>query len=260
MVQAILAGRKTQTRRLITPGQSGMCSIPKARLDWNGDVFPNGSFGVKLRELADPELLWRVAPKALVGDIIWVRESFAPVGHAELPYRYRADHLNPYSVRWKPSIHMPLAAARIWLRCTGVKAERVQDISTADIMAEGVQVPCSEDDTVLWSLGDQNSTLSLRYELEDTCGRTGEDFVMFVHWAKLWIDINGRESWDANPWVWAYSFDVLSTTGLADAIMNNARRNGHKDMMKMTMVPKELHGAEIHNDSSSTAISLRSKI
>lgn len=208
MVQAILAGRKTQTRRI--------AKLP------DGTVACWHDGGEWIAENAEGKCwIKTIRPKCKVGDVIWVRESCAIVGHPELPYRYRADHLNPTSVRWTPSIHMPKTAARIWLRCTGVKAERVQDISTADIIAEGVQVPTTKYGSVLWTRGEQNSTLSLRYELEDTCGRTGEDFMMlviFVHWAKLWIDINERESWDANPWVWAYSFEVLSTTGKPDNI------------------------------------------
>ena len=83
---------------------------------------------------------------------------------------------------WKPSIHMPRWASRITLEVTGVRVERVQDISIADAMAEGV-VECNE------SLRGLEPCMEWRYAYED-----------------LWNSINGPGAWDSNPWVWVVGF------------------------------------------------------
>lgn len=223
MVQAILAGRKTQTRRIAT-------NIPDVAVNvW---PIPNVGWFCNTQE---HEALHskKMRPKCEVGDLIWVRETFCELHKNHVITKrhvYLAD-MDPvledirqeyikagYNYKWKPSIHMPKAAARIWLRCTGVKAERVRDISMKDIIAEGVRCPVGSKGTVLWTSGEKNSTLDLLNMISQNSTRTRDDLFLFIHWAKLWIDINGRESWDANPWVWAYSFEVLSTNGRPDNI------------------------------------------
>jgi len=215
MVEAILAGRKTQTRRIQNPQQD-----------------PAG-----IHEAG----IW---PKCQPGDLIYVREEHYAFGRwlkngisektGRQKWRFSDETLNngfsyqyPDTMRHKehvvkrpalgwhkrPSMFMPLAAARIWLRCTGVRAERVQSISKEDIKAEGVQVPVDIKGHVLWTLGEKNSTMELQRTIPREVHMGNDWFVFLVHWAQLWIDINGRESWDANPWVWVYEFEVLSTTG-----------------------------------------------
>ncbi|MGE5866558.1 MAG: hypothetical protein ACM32J_15885, partial [Rhizobacter sp.] len=92
------------------------------------------------------------------------------------------DHVPEHAVRWKPSIHMPRAASRITLEGTGVRVERLQDISRGDAMAEGCPSPNMRD---------------------------GDDPRKW--YADLWDSINGASScWDANPWVWVVEFKRIT--------------------------------------------------
>jgi hypothetical protein len=124
-------------------------------------------------------------PFGAVGDQLWVRETFA--GDYGCGFIYAADHPNSdirkgdlddgeqTLRRWTPSIHMPRDASRITLEIVGVRVERLNDISEADAMAEGV---------TKGPLDPWQSTAFMR----------------------LWESINGPESWAANPWVWVLEF------------------------------------------------------
>lgn len=160
--------------------------------------------------------------KLFPGLILWVRESFAlendgeyygenmpndgrPVKHVEgirdisnsyhLIPRYRATEPEPHIVtekqfddgddhtRWKPSIHMPRWASRLMLEITGVRVERLQDISEEDASAEGCFTP------------------------EASYAQNGPRAGM-INYKWIWQSINGEASWNANPWVWALTFKV----------------------------------------------------
>ncbi|TXH90322.1 MAG: hypothetical protein E6Q78_05105 [Rhodoferax sp.] len=169
MVRAILAGTKTQTRRVVKPtpewiGKSGVLSF-------------NGRVG----------LPHAICPYGQPGDRLWVREAWNGYGPFKdgMHYYYRATDQNPDSTKWKPSIHMPRAASRITLEITGVRVERLQDISEADAKAEGYkEFPGSVNqmDPVTW-------------------------------YQALWEQINGPGAWDANPWVWVVKFKRLEGGG-----------------------------------------------
>lgn len=177
MVQAILAGRKTQTRRLI--------SFPK---DYDGKaVFNNHPFGLKYSSNEFDGCVKRLNSKWQKDDLLWVRESSCKNNtQTGWPYMYKASEETHYvnHIKWKPSIHMPKEAARIWLEVTNVRVERLHDISRGDCMAEGCPFPnmAKETNPKAW-------------------------------FSNLWQSINGQESWDANPWVWVVEFKVLSTAG-----------------------------------------------
>ena len=191
MVRATLDDIKTQTRRIF-----------KAK---NGGVWPNAN------DLPGMRQILRNCPSGQPGQRLWVRESHRSyaaydsesfkkmqsrlcVSDAEMsrvvPLRYDADD---HRVNWlradakqgkvRPSIHMPRWASRITLEITGVRVERLQDISEADAQAEGV-VPCAR--RVVGLPGGCDSHL---------CG-----------YRQLWSQINGKGSWDANPWVWVVEF------------------------------------------------------
>jgi hypothetical protein len=186
MVRAILDGRKTKTRRIVKPQperQPGMCHYSPtgwAETDANGGC-----------------LCHRVVRGGFwPGQRLWVRETF-DCDHCEYPHGdvaemrtmldYRATHdcttweagcpCNDENGRssWRPSIYMPRWASRITLEVTGVRVERLQDISEADAMAEGVGGRAQED-----------AYSSCRDEF-----------------AALWDSINGKRApWESNPWVW----------------------------------------------------------
>lgn len=195
MVRAILDGRKTQTRRpMKTPP-----TIPfsTACRDAAG-IYTSDEWGNQLERLRVPH-----AP----GDRLWVREAWAFEVNAigsmrdeEGPFVYGADQgseryrLHP---KWTPSIHMPRWASRLTLIVTDVRVQRLQDISGADAIAEGI--------TDGWSDGMHGYLI---YE-QGQCGEIPYPRYTaspVASYASLWDACYGSGAWDANPWVAATTF------------------------------------------------------
>lgn len=183
MVQAILAGRKTQTRRLTgleIPNQKPS-SYEFLGWDKNITVFksPEGKF-------RDCEPIYRE------GNILWVRETFDKIAW-EFLYKADDNSSNEFytAVTWKPSIHMPKEAARIFLKVTDVRVERLQDISGYEVVAEGVgKLPSARSMT----------QASIDYKTKEP--------QLKLEFSILWDSINGKKyPWDTNPWVWVYTFE-----------------------------------------------------
>jgi len=187
MVRALLDGVKTETRRLIKPGNHTIL---------RGGTFPGALDGPKYGvELDNHGVL--VAPYQK-GDILYVRETWAentiPHSSNYAGIEYRADYYGGKEpiLRWRPSIHMPKEAARIFLRVTDVRAERLQDIKSADCVSEGaVKRPdmTKRGDLVLHS--------RYRMEFADLWDSTIAPAVMADH------------GWGANPWVWVICFERI---------------------------------------------------
>jgi len=178
MVRALLDGSKTQTRRIVKP--------------WKGAEPSNNPVPADLSYLPDFTCYRSTCPYGRPGDQLWVREAFHRIHDDEtmefVRYGYRADSDWNGAV-WKPSIHMPRAASRIALEITGVRVERLQDISESDARAEG----CSASGwTPSYSNPDNAGIDSGKSATED--------------YAELWEQINGSGSWNANPWVWVVEF------------------------------------------------------
>jgi hypothetical protein len=169
MVQAILGGSKTQTRRAVN----------------------NKHIGSLEASLNLDEFAKKVCPYGTIGDRLWVRETWADIGYAMFTspyYVYRATDPewdeNESWRGWKSPIFMPRIASRITLEIVDIKVERVQDISEQDAIAEGVEF-------------DQYS------EPPSPC----DGIRAFHAYAKLWDSINGKTyPWDSNPWVWTVVF------------------------------------------------------
>lgn len=195
MVRAILDGRKTCTRRVINPQpQSRLCytyagSHKGCIGKW---TYPNKGAHEFLGEeyklpenIKDEELSKRWNPPYHTDDILYVRETWkkAPNGY----YYYEDWQRNDIAdvTKWKPSIHMPKEAARIWLKVTDVRVERLQDMTSEQISREGVEV---EYPHVL--NGEEK-----RYAFSTLWNSTIK---------KSDID---RYGWDANPYVWVISFE-----------------------------------------------------
>jgi hypothetical protein len=109
---------------------------------------------------------------------------------------------------WRPSIYMPRWASRIDLEITGVRVERLQDISEADAAAEGIKPNWIGSDLTGWSPEDHGY---LPHDTDDEGNVPGVDIYDDCWTAKrcyqrLWESINGAGSWDANPWCWAVDF------------------------------------------------------
>lgn len=182
MVQAITEGRKTVTRRKIDRDIINFCDVEVdgTLLDYQNC---HGDF-------INPIDLCRYK----VGDILYVRETWsihecvkcqagipALGGECKCEYVYRTNY-GATDFRWKPSIHMPKEAARIFLKVTDVRVERLQDITEEDAIAEGMS-------------------------------KTLVDGVVFIsakgNFHVLWDSLNIKRSygWEANPWVWVIEFE-----------------------------------------------------
>ena len=195
MVQAILKGRKTQTRRKISPEIPDGKHTPWNHRDSKVWQWQSGRANVNYKEDE------RQCPYGKPGDLLWVRETFAQEEiwdsiESKLEYLYRADYNDPL-VSYSPSIHMPKDAARIWLMIEDIRVERVQDISEADAIAEGIE-RISKNGLCSYK------SYAVKYPAE---------VFPYVSFQTLWISINGDESWKANPWVWVIRYRILSKTG-----------------------------------------------
>jgi hypothetical protein len=191
MVRAIQEGRKTQTRRIVKPQPEGSTTWLSQADSTDCGFYPNN-----IR--ANPARL--ACPYGQPGDRLWVRETWAPMStfdpSPETGAVYKADNHPSQSViacKWKPSIHMFRWASRITLEITGVRVERLQDISNEDCVAEGI--------TAIGKgvrMPDGRYAQSGRYETKASTVRQ--------LYSELWESINGSESWAANPWVWVVEF------------------------------------------------------
>jgi len=215
MVKAILEGRKVQTRRVIQPQPV----FDGEWVSWNvgGKDWFSGVTEDQMR--ADYGLLAR-CPCGAPGDRLWVRESFGVFGLSpsgvHLGYKARLpegktlaetdggldirnvdEHATAWAMRaldserWKPSIHMPRWASRITLEIKSIRVERLQEISEADAIAEGMQ---------------RSERTGMYPSPEGNCE--------FATWAFKygWDAINGKRkgcAWANNPWVWAIEFVKL---------------------------------------------------
>lgn len=212
MVRAILNGQKTQTRRVMKP-QPDPCPAPRGGHWWPSNVFKtmlhveeemqNGKGGWG-------GLVGDACPFGDVGDRIWVRETWAEAGASAPDLKlYRANypaHVPTHyenvppaeDVRWTPSIHMPRWASRITLEITGVRVERLNDISEEDARAEGIIdggcLNCGEPEPCNCSNPAPDATDAFAY---------------------LWQSIYGQENWNANPWVWVIEFKRIDGDGHA---------------------------------------------
>lgn len=228
MVQAIINGSKTMTRRI-----KGLEKINAAPNDWvltptkkkicrmYCDVNPNPikTFFIfenihtkEQIEIASP--YGETRDEASMCDVLWVRESFTPKRHSfpiGEPFEYKATAFedgNPTEGPWKPSIHMPFAACRIFLRITDIRVERLHDITEQDAKAEGVErtIAARED----FGARAAGMRLYRDYTRKDNSLKNypcnGFETAK-VSFETLWASINGDESWDANPWVWVVSFE-----------------------------------------------------
>ncbi len=198
MVRAILEGRKTQTRRVM----KAQPESPGFGLRYISESLNNRDTGKYFWSQSDacginkPRSKPFACPFGQVGDRLWVREAYqGPLFNfdqtevyledtskferpefceyradgGKTPEYYDADDNLRYG--WKPSIHMPRWASRITLGITGVRVERLQDISEADAIAEG-----------------------------------GTKHFNIDWFGPLWASIYGVDSWNANPWVWVIEF------------------------------------------------------
>lgn len=176
MVRAILEGRKTVTRRVVKPQHLRVLDSP---------------YHQEHPETPDKTLLEKLCqPPYYPGTLLYVRETWCRQPSEEHPFVYRANVQTPDAWRgsWCPSIHMPKETARIFLRVTGVRVERLQDITPEQIDAEGFK-----------EYGYSVETGELM--------PSGPSFFM-IGWDKTIKPADlAVYSWAANPWVWVIEFE-----------------------------------------------------
>jgi hypothetical protein len=236
MVRAILDNRKTQTRRVMAV----VNYMHNGRLlgDWalshfyglNGDGFADWDIQT---DVDDSRRILIRSPFGVVGDRLWVKEAFLPDPPRDhdswddwkcssyewdgcgsklsmIPPQLRKPEHCLYRATWqgseliwRPSLHMPRWASRITLEVTNARVERVQEISEADAEAE---IGDGEHNTPLCRIH------SPRYDSEGVCTEPGYcscgDYSYPELFAAVWDSIYGKQGygWDANPWVFAYTF------------------------------------------------------
>lgn len=199
MVRAILEGRKTVTRRPVKGGQipTEDTSVPVGeRQRWSavGQRDPRYGFcvfGVTEAECAKELEEYAPCPYGRRGDRLWVRETHADIG-CRLTYRADTDDGAHCQVKkWTPAIHMFRRHSRILLEITGLRVERLQDISDEQALAEGVRLYTDHAGLGDWYHVDGIDTYS---------ADPRKSFEL------LWSSINGADSWSANPWAWVVEF------------------------------------------------------
>lgn len=220
MIQALLEGRKTLTRRIVNP---------KTPEDFA--LMVNMNAGINVQQQID-ELIRCSSPFGQVGDALWVRENFRVNSWSpeefEMTFRYEADkaisnqivienedmynrlweqscedlikagyeidpdeNFSNYDVdklRLRPSIHMPRSVSRLQLENTNIHIERLQDISEDDAIAEGIDKNISGDGRLVYKNYFEDATSWHRHPQDS--------------YRTLWQTLHGIESWYVNPWVW----------------------------------------------------------
>lgn len=209
MVKALLAGNKTQTRRIVKEKIERV--IVGADYAYADKLIPDYGFVDENYNEINP---LDFCPYGEVGDILYVRETWAKVYlayaneylfiHKADPEWERAEEICEEWKGWNSSTYMPKKAARIWLEITDIRVERLQDISEQDAIAEGIQV------IPVFNATTQQSEVRYRdyRKPEDhpkgrlLHGPQGSYFT-------LWDKINGDGQYLQNPWVWVITFEKV---------------------------------------------------
>lgn len=216
MVNAILSGQKTMTRRGISianslvngdspskrsTGLGGWPDLDFSKAWVDRGPSPAGNPGPYLKVPGGDESVQRVYSRIQTGDRLWVRETWRTGGDSpgsmctgpeSCRYAASVGEAEWAISKWRPSIFMPRWASRITLEVTAVRPERVQEISSADVAAEGVTS----------HLG------AMTVNGEQATGFVSAQYAF----ACLWNGINGKRSgctWQDNPWCWVIEFKVV---------------------------------------------------
>lgn len=195
MVRAILAGRKSQTRRALRDQNP----VDLGAAKHGAHLRRQPRFDKVAQRVVGTSLVDVRCPFGQPGDRLWVRETFGYRAQfferdaaAGGPVVYRADGEDQPALRgmhgdhWRPSIHMPRSACRLVLEVTDVRVERLHAITEGDAEAEG--------------------TTPIELDREDDCGNGWTEYWYRGGFEKLWNSTGG--DWAANPWVWVVGFRV----------------------------------------------------
>ena len=185
MIQAIIEGRKTQTRRVIKPQPKRINDDFDGTWEWKekGHYYDDLTLASMLRENA----------RYQVGEVVYIKEAFCPECYKIDGVEdacYKIDEYDPESIptyidclelKWKSPLFMPAWAARYFIVITDVEVQEVQEITEEEYIAEGIDYLLGTPDTPMYS--HRNA------------------------FQELWNSINPKYPWESNPWVFAYSFE-----------------------------------------------------
>jgi len=202
MVRALLAGTKTQTRRIVKPQPNLAAVHEPVRPEPRG----NGCW-IFMVHTDRPHYQFATGgvrcPYGSPGDLLWVRETWARYkinqDSCEIAYRATPAPDWPEGGNWRPSIFMPRQRSRITLRITDLRVQRLQETNEADAIAEGAEPLLVAPD--------------------------GGSSPHVEGYRRLWDSINGAGAWDADPFVWALTFEVLQKN--VDEVLQAAAK--HKE-------------------------------
>lgn len=228
MVRAILDGRKSCTRRLVKPQPDEKHTYPLGFVTDSTEKKEVGCFGFGIDEYGGS--IQYAKPPYRQGDILYVRETWCLRYDGE-KYFYKADKNTPREEKrlidynntsWHPSIHMPKEAARIWLKVTSVRVERLQEIDEDGVWDEGFKFkpPCLTRVSADGHTCDLDGPCmsSIKY-----CDMTmGELFGRELWNSTIKKSDLDRYGWDANPYVWVISFERCAKPAESPYAWNDA--------------------------------------
>lgn len=210
-ILALKEGRKTQTRRIVKPQPLPDMTYIGFTID--GSKKEIGRFRWAYDDKSQiPENVVYAKPSYKVGDLVFVKEAYGTISYdvGDTPTYDIIYRTNPYYFdqhgkpteeiikdselddgKWFPARRMPLWLSRFTLEITGVRVERLQDISEEDAIAEGVESWLD----------------SLPNDFRKSRGILCDNYHA-IQYRQLWQSINGKDSWEANPWVWVLDFIV----------------------------------------------------
>ncbi len=223
MVRAILSGRKTMTRRVLKVQPLDILTKRPPYANQATRVFNDRRCWFYKDQDNPPRGGMFCCKYGEIGDRLWVREAFSPMQgcrpipnpekYDNKPAWYAADNDRPMwaGIKWKPSIHMPREFSRITLEITGVRVERLREITEEDATAEGIRS---------WQEGYPRGTGEPPVGYDT---RYGSDFGWFptsspmavLAFRKLWDKLNGEKfSWATDPFVWVIEFRRITNDPL----------------------------------------------
>jgi hypothetical protein len=207
MIQAILEGKKNQTRRVIKSPRNK--EVYGFRINMNMDGSCKYPVAINEEERSLEGTINMKCPYGKIDDILWVRETWQHTKCLNLSpddenygYIYRASENgrefenNMEEWIWKPSIFMPKEACRIKLKIKNIRVERLQDISEDDSINEGIQ---KHEDAYRTNFRQPEAKSYL----------DGYTWTAQESYKTLWDKINGIGSWNKNPWVWVINFEKI---------------------------------------------------
>lgn len=223
MVKAILDGRKTVTRRLVKPQPFVSCEGLENECKHETGFFDTGANHWACRKsgcgiMMNGKSIYHAPSQA--GDILYVRETYANISDfvnyaeyeldSDLKYLYKCDDngkehsfIDVGVKRWRPSIHMPKEAARIFLKVADVRVERLQDMDQEDAIKEGLELQCHRVDD------DCSAYLKCNFQNSAACLDSFKELWNSTISKKDPADMY-KYGWKANPWVWVIEFERIS--------------------------------------------------